>query len=310
MGELLARGQIRLQRADLLGRMPSVEPLLRGELRVAMTVNGHRGGSCASGVSWLLLLDPQARAPLLQNEATYRSLRGDPAVWFGCASFASTRLAQFTPFAVDNSLLMPCTSPFGRSEDAVFNALASALHPDTVQLHVPWSIGHRPEQGRDRSALYAQPDTPDLNQCLADLVARSGEQIHAQHPEDRLLAVAARIEDLAAGSERALVTYLGEFLAYRRSTLISHLQQVIAASKDVPDWFFGDLRSQVEANGRAIIERGPPRFAGWPEQIANADIAQRFREQALALARGLRAWPALREAAARRSEAFLASCRR
>ncbi|MCK7594592.1 hypothetical protein [Pseudomarimonas salicorniae] len=311
LGELVRDGRLRFGREELVGRMPSVEPLLRGDLRVSMAVNGHRGGSCASGVNWLLLLDPQARAGLLADEARYRQLRGDPAVWFGCSAFAATRLAQFTPFSVDNSLLLPCTSPFGRSEDAVFNALASAMHPGSVQLHVPWSVGHRPQQGRDRSALYAQADTPDVNQSLADLIMRSADEIHAEAPEARAAAIAARIEDLAAGSERNLLAYLGEFLAYRRTTLIAQMQQVLAAAQraPIPDWFFADLRAQIEANGRAVVERKPPRFAGWPEEASAAQSAARFREQAAVLARGLRAWPAIREAAAARAGDFLGSCR-
>ena len=64
-----------------------------------------------------------------------------------------------------------------------------------------------------------------------------------------------------------------------------------AAEKQPPLHWMADLRSQVEAQGKALVERGVPRFSGWPDDTDAAGAAQRFRDEAGELVAGLQAWP-------------------
>jgi len=309
LGELIGEKGIRLGREQLRGMAPSLNPLLRADARVSMTVNGHRGGSCSAGINWLLLLDARSRAGYATSDERYLALRGDPAVWFGCAAFQPVNLAAFTPFAVDNSRLMPCTSPYGRGEDAVFNALAALADGAAVQLHVPWAVGHRPEHGRDRTALINRADMTDISQCISEFIGHVANDVYAADPAVRFALMAARLEDLAGGTDSAVVSYLREYLAYRRSTLVASLQAIDKAADDAPAALRSDIRSHIEANGRAILERGLPRFAGWPEDATPADCAANFRREALALAAGLRAWPEIWKLALARRESWLERAR-
>jgi hypothetical protein len=295
-----------LSRSGLQGLSPSQSPALKAESRIALTVNGHRGAAGASGLLWLYMLDPVARAALSGDPQRYAATRDDPPVWFGTRQFLLGGGSNFTPFAVDNRRLMPPTSAYGRSEDTLFNALVLLAQGDAQLLDMPYAIGHAQEGRRDRSALLGQPDTPDINICLAQLARHVAGDLYAAEPAPRLRLFAARLDDLAGGSEATVLSYLREYLSYRRSTAVEQLQQVAAGAADAPAWWADDLRAMIEANGRAVATRGTPRFAGWPEDAGTAECVTAFRQEAGTLSAGLIAWPAAWQVALERREAWLA----
>lgn len=310
-GDLLNGRAARLAfgRQQLRGLAPSRDSVLQADARLVMTVNGHRGGCGAGGLDWMLLFDRKARQGFAPDDAAYLERRADPAVWFGSAIFRPSRIAAFTPFLVDNSQLMPCVTPFGRGEDAVYNALVALGDSSALQLHVPWAIGHLPGELRDRSGTLARANTPDINQCLAEFISHVASDVYATSVATRYGLMAARLDDLAQGSEQALVSYLREYLAYRRSSFIQNAQAALKDAADAPAAWRSDVLKQIEANGRAIIDRGVPRFGGWPKQLDNAGCVAAFRREAGLLAAGLRLWPSLWELALQRRHDWLQQAR-
>ena len=202
---------------------------------------------------------------------------------------------------------MPCTSPFGRSEDALFGALATLCRSDAVMLETPFSVGHVQEAGRERQEALQRPETPDINLCLAELARHIGGDVHARDPALRLRAYAGRLRDLSAADDVGVGNYLREYLTYLRTTVVQTLQQALATTREPPLYWAADLRSLVERNGRAILERGVPRFAGWPADLDETGCVQRFRFEADALADGLERWPHAFEAAQTLHAKLLAS---
>jgi hypothetical protein len=305
-GALGAVDGFALSRSELQGMVPSRNRALRPEARIAMTINGHRGAAGASGLSWLYMLDATGRAAFTASAETYAATRDDPPIWFGTRQFLLGGGSNFTPFAVDNRRLMPPTSPFGRGEDALFNALVLLAQGDAQLLDVPYAVGHLQEGRRDRAALLTTPETPDINTCFTELARHVGTDLYAAEVPPRLALFAARLDDLAGGSEQTVVSYLHEYLSYRRSTAVAQLQQVAAASAGAPAYWADDLRTLIETNGGAVADRGPPRFAGWAEDAGKADCAAAFRHEAGVLANGLRAWPAAWAVALEQRETWLA----
>lgn len=307
LGELVGdQRPIGMRRNALRGAVPGLDPSFRGNGRVALTLNGHRGAPGGAGIAWQLILDAQSRAGYASDDAHYRALRGDVPVWFGFRRFRVQRQAKFTPFAIDNGVLTPCTSPFGRGEDAVFNALVALGDGDALQLHVPWAVAHQPEDARDRTPLFAEPDTPDVNHCLFELIGHVASDLYATDPAPRYRLMAERLRELAAGSDATVISYLREYLAYRRSSLISELQRVLQAGGALPKGLIEDLNAQIQINARAIFERRAPRLGGWPEQASAEQCAALFRKEAITLANGLEAWPAAWEVARAHRERWLA----
>lgn len=309
LGETLAGGAaLRFGRAELEGVCPSREPLFDGGARVLLTVNGHRGGSCAASIGWVLALDAEQRAGLCSSESHYLAARGDPSVSVGFPGAYLARAATISVFAVDNSRLMPCTAP-GRAEDMAFNLLAAAAHRRSVQLQLPWTLGHLPEPGRDRSNQIPAPRNIAPNVCLAAIAGQLAAELHAESPALRLAAVAARLSDFAGGSDESLLTYLREFLVGERVGLLRTLQDAMPGTAGAPAALRTDLLAHIEANARAIVERGVPRLRGWPEDAGAGDCAAAFRGEAQVLADGLRAWPAAWDVALARRERWLADSR-
>lgn len=309
LGELLQRGAVKLDRNALRGLAPSRDLILRGDARVALTVNGHRGGSCSGGINWLLLLEPVSRAGYATDDASYLAHRADPSVWFGCNTFSPSRVANFTPFAVDNCRLMPCTSPFGRGEDSVFNALVAVSDSLAVQLHMPWAIGHLPEAGRDRSSQIGKPELLSINTVLTELIGHVAADLYADDVAPRLAFMAARMDELAQGSDTTVISYLREYLVYRRSALVSGLQRIGHPDNPMPAALRNDIKAQLNANGQAMIERGALTLADTPDLVTSADCAAQFRHESRVLAQGLRDWPAAWDYALTRREAWLERAR-
>jgi hypothetical protein len=299
-----------MTRADLQGMAPSRSAALQPDARITLTINGHRGAAGASGLTWLYMLNAAGRAQFTASREVYSATRDDPPVWFGTRRHMLGTGSNFTPFAVDNRRLLPPTSPYGRSEDVLFNALVQLAQGDARMLDVPCSIGHVQEGRRDRSALLTQPETPDINLCFAELARHVATDLYAADAAPRLALFAARLDDVAGGSDATVLSYLNEFLTYRRSTAVEQLQLVAASAADAPDYWKTDLNSLIEANARAVVERAPPRFAGWAEDASSDDCVAAFRREAATLSAGMRAWPAAWTVALEQRDTWLAGTTR
>lgn len=294
-------------REQLRGLAPARQAALRPDARAVLTVNGHRGASGSANLGWVYLLDAPGRAGMVRDRDTYVATHGDPQVWFGTRAHQVAAPGNFTPFAIDNRTLRPCTSPYGRSEDALFGALVQWSDPNAFEMNLPYSVAHVQEQRRDRGASLSSAETPDLNLCLAEMAREARSDLHARAPGQRLAMFAARMEDLGAASDRDAIAYLSEFLAYRRSALVEQLQATAERSADAPIYWGADLRQLVEANGKALIEPGAPRFAGWPADATAEECSARFRQETATLAQGIRAWPAAWEVALSENGRWLAT---
>ncbi|MEZ5465500.1 MAG: hypothetical protein R3F22_09825 [Lysobacteraceae bacterium] len=291
--------------AALRGLSPSRTPMLKGDAFVASTINGHRGDPGSGRLTWLFLLDEAARAEFTGSRERYLDTLSQPGVWYGARRFLVSDTANFTAFGIDGTRMMPCTVPHQRGEDALFGSLVRLMYPNSVALNLPYAIGHRQEGRRDRGDWLDDPESPGMAICLADLARNLGTELVADSPAQRLAGMAARLRDLSDADDSGLGRYINEFLAYRRSLLIDTLQRVMANAKSPPVYWAADVRRMVEANGKALIERPPIRFTGCPRDWDDARTLRWFREESLALANALDAWPAMWEVARVKRENWL-----
>lgn len=290
----------------LRGSVPGQHPALRAGARISVTSSGRRGAFAMAGNAWLFLLDPPSRAALLADEARYLGLRAAVPAWRGSAGHLLGEGSAAVPFCYDGSRLLPCVGA-AAGADPLFEALCGVLHADSCSLELPLSLPlcGAVERGPPISFDRAQPVA--LNDCLADLARAVAAELQAEDPVTRLAVFCARLEDLAGASDAALLAYLREYFVHQRAGLLLRLQAVAAASPDAPRPWKVDLTALIEANGRAVVERAPPRFAGWPEDLGAGDCTAEFRRQALALTAALRAWPLAWEVALSRRDGWLAA---
>lgn len=293
LGTLTAQPQYAIERNSLRGLALSRLDHLRGDARVLATHHGSYGSSRTESGIWLYQLPPADRAEFVRDRDSYLRNVEAASIGYGYRQARATSAATFTPFAFDNSVLLPCTNPLGRGEDALFSRVTALCHPGALMMELPLAIGHVQETQRQRSTRTLAALTPRINYFVSDYVQRQLPDFNAEDPAQRLGLLAAHLRDIGAASDAGCVRQLREYLAYARADLIERLQHQYDGATDAPIYWKADVRSIIEANGRALLSTDAPRLGSWPDATDNAACAQRLREETGSLADGYDAWPAL-----------------
>lgn len=293
LGAVATQAGLGLDRQSLRGLSLTDLQHFSGSKRVLTTLNGTRGASASEAVQWLYTLDSAARAEFTRDRDAYLHNIEAQTLWSGYAQAHPVRQAYLTPFAIDNSVMLPCTAAAGRREDALFHTLARFCHPDAVALNLPLSIGHIQEQARRRSQRTLEARTPHFTEFLYENLWTHLSSAMSTDPVQRLHLAAAWLEDLAAASSSDRIAHLREYLNYTRASLIANMQQQLVEARDAPVFWQTDVRSIIETNARAMLQATPPRLGNWPENIDADDCARLLSENLRSMASALHAWPQL-----------------
>jgi hypothetical protein len=293
LGDVVGTPGYAIERAALRGLALSRLDHLRGDAPILASHHGAYGSSRTESGVWLYQLPAEARAELVRDRESYLRNVEVGSIWYGYRQARAAGAASFTPFMLDNSVLLPCTNPFGRGEDSLFSRVTELLHPGALVLELPVAIGHVQEKARKRSPQTLATSTPRFNYFVGDFVRRQLPEFNAAEPAQRLGLLAAHLRDIGGADEAGCLRQLREYLAYARADLIERLQQQYDAAQDAPIYWQADVRSIIEANGKALIGKAAPRLGDWPEGIDEAGCARALREETTALAEAWEAWPAL-----------------
>ena len=277
---------------------PSRLPRLVPEARIVATMNGHRGHSGSVSSDWMYLLDPASSHDLYQDRNRYLRVIESGKVWMGPDRATTMISTPFTPFAQDLSRLPAFVAPDERGEDGTFGAITRILDGTSCVLHLPTSIGHLRDSEHKFNAPGSGAVARNFNYFLVDFLARCEDDLFAGTPQARLAATAARLDDLAAATDRDLLRMLSDYLQATYSGHIQRLQSVAnAAGPKAPVYWMADLQSVVKANAKALLYDGPPRLAGWPVDLDAAGCAAHLRRDLQRFAAMMRAWPEIWQAA-------------
>lgn len=273
--------------------------------RVLATAQGAYGSSRTESGLWLYQLDADSRSDFWCDRASYLANIEAQHIWYGMAQARAANMAYFTPFAFDNSELLPCTNAIGRGEDALFSAVSHFLHPQALVLELPVAIGHVQETARKRSPVTLAASTPRFNHFVSEFVQRQFGLFIASDPTQRLHLLAELLRDVAGADEMARIAHLREYLNYMRADSIDRLQQQFEAVKNAPVYWQADVRSIIEANGKALIAKSTPRLGDWPEDADASACAAMLASELRGLADAWAAWPAAWAAAREQGERLL-----
>lgn len=293
LGSLTGGTDYAIERNALRGLPLSRLDHLDGDAPILTTHHGSYGSSRTESGTWLYQLPAEERAELVRDRDSYLRNVELGSIWYGCRQARAASAATFTPFAFDNTFLLPCTNPVGRGEDALFSQVVRLCHSKALTLELPVAVGHVQETPRKRSARTLAAHTPRFNYFISDFVQRQLSEFYADEPGQRLQLLGAHLRDVGAASERGRLHQLREYLAYARADLIERLQQQYDGAQDAPVYWQADVRSIIEANGRALIAKAPPRLGDWSETADDKACAALLRNETLQLAEAYEAWPAL-----------------
>ncbi len=284
-----------------LGRLDLLSP----DARIATTQNGSYGSSRTASGLWLYQLGADSRAEFWRDRESY--LRNVEAQYLHCGVDQARvdEVAGFTPFTLDNSGFLPCTSPVGRAEDSLGSALTRYCLPDALTIELPVAIGHVQETARKRSTQTLAASQPRVNDFLRDFVRRQSGLFKAEDPGQRMVFLAEVLRDLSRASAAEREAHLREYLSYVRADVIDRLQHQIEAANEAPVYWQADARAIVQANAKMLLASAPPRLADWPEDIDAPGCALALSAELDTMADACEHWPALWQHAAEQGEKLL-----
>jgi len=303
-----ARGRHELSRDALAGLNLGRLDLLKPDARIVTTHHGSYGSSRSESTLWLYhSIDAAGREEFWRDRDSYNRNLEAHYVLHGADRVRVVELPGFTPFALDNSVLLPCTNPVGRAEDSLGSALTRYCLPAAVALELPVAIGHVQESLRARFAVTQGASLPRVNDFLRELVSRQFGLFKAQDPGQRLEFLAHVMRDLAHASAADRVEHLREYRRFVHAGLIDRLQRQLESVNLAPLYWRADVRAIVQANARELLASdAAPRLAEWPQDIDAAGCARALAAELESMADACEHWPALWNHAAEQGEKLLA----
>lgn len=295
------------QRGHADGMMPSALQWFQPDARVQYTTNGHRGHTGAATIEWLYLLDQPGFESFAADKTQYLKTLNETLVWHGVKQPMLGQTGNFTPFMIDHRSVLPVTLPEGRSEDRLFAALNQMLSPEALCCDVPMAVAHQQEGSQARQQHLEEAHTPTLNLFIGDWLKAHVGKLQAQDPAVRMRAVAATLMDWSKASDQDLLFSMKDFLSHRRAMLIENLQEALNANPQAPVHWVADVRRMVELNAKVLIDYPTPRFADMPANANDEACVRVLRSRVDLLARGLRVWPQVFDAALTLRERWWAS---
>jgi hypothetical protein len=286
-----------------LGRLGS----LKADARVVSTHHGSYGSSRSESTLWLYhAIDAAGREEFWRDRESYARNMQAHHILYVADRARVVDVPGFTPFALDNSVLLPCTNPVGRAEDSLGSALTHYCLPDSVSLELPVAIGHVQESLRKRFSNTQGATQPRVNDFLRDFVSQQFGVFKSEHPGERLTFLSHVLRDLARASVTERIEVLREFRRSVHAGIIDRLQRQLETTAAAPIYWQADVRAIVQANAKELLASGAaPRLAEWPHDIDAAGCARALSGELDTMADACEHWPALWQHAAEQGERLL-----
>jgi len=281
--------------------------LLHADARIVTTHHGSCGSSRSESNLWVYhAIDRIGREELWQDRASYDRNHRAHHMLYAASKARVLDVPGFTPFALDNSAMLPCTNPVGRAEDSLGSALTRYCRPDDVAFDLPVAIGHVQESLRARFPITRDADPPRVNDFLREFVKRQFGTSMAEDPGQRLIFLGQVMRDLSGASVAKRVEHLREYLSFVHAGVIERLQQQLEAVPDAPAYWQADVRAIVQVNAKRLLASdAAPRLAEWAADIGAAECVAALSAELDAMAEVCEGWGQVWRYAAEQGEKLL-----
>ena len=300
-------GRYALGRDALRGMSLDRLDLLDANARIVTTHHGSCGSSRSESNLWVYhAIDRIGREELWRDRASYEHNSQAHHMLYAVSKARVLGVAGFTPFALDNSAMLPCTNPVGRAEDSLGSALLRYCRPDAAALELPVAIGHVQEALRARFPITRDVNPPRVNDFLREFVKRQFGTSMAEEPGQRMALLAHVMRDLSGASVAKRVEHLRGYLSFVHADIIERLQGQLEAATDAPVYWQADVRAIVQANAKRLLaSNAAPRLAEWAPEIDATACATALSAELDAMAEVCEGWGRVWEYAAGQGEKLL-----
>ena len=295
-------GQNHLKPASLTNATALQTSELHPDSPILMTECGSLGCPGTDRNTWLPDMAPDSLKRMLISEQKTNNALNSRLVWSGRSHphFAPRpNMSQITGF--DNRQMLPPYLPIERGEDRLFGNMLDFVFPSAVTLDYPWAVPHLPIPQREwyeEDLDFTPGDSFPL--FFFETVLAQKSACLSSLPTERLKALSAWFNDLAAAPADSLTAMYRDTRLQSASELLQHLNSLLAEGESTPtDWqdYLKNGIKQLNADMDQVSREDFP-VKGLPAAMEGAELIAFWQETWADFATALNAWPAIRKAAA------------
>ena len=268
---------------------------LGGDSPVLISTNGVFGDPGTGTPHWLYQIDDDGTlADVTGSAESYRACATRRNLWRGKRGLAVVpdfTLMLTTCTGLDNSRLLPPTSPEGRNEDKVLGDAVKYLYPSSLSLAFPWGLLHLPDPERTwLPESLDQPWCPGSLGLLGSLMRGAGRVCLATSAERRAAFGAEVCRSLGEAGEREFRDHVAAQVLTERTDMVGRLRGLLARRPSASEYWVADVKRIIAANTAPLNAPGRP----WQAVLGPGDpavVERDFRGLLNDYADALDAWP-------------------
>jgi len=263
--------------------------------KVLVTAFGLAGDSGMDASNYLLGLDNEQRARLLESEEVYRQMlmnhrciratRG-PAISEG--PFCTAMNVAF-----DNTEFLPPFMPVQRNSDGIFAQLIRATCPGGMFGYLPWTVNHK----RPGSKLREIQTRMRISDIIYHIVGGYAPISYYSSPEQNLTGLSGTLTEIGSLPVNEFERQIKLIFWQLHTRKIGQLELLLKKYGEKPDFWSGDVRTHIQELKDAMVAENFVVPRDLDESIEAQTALERTQQLILKLADLLRHWNAIREAA-------------
>lgn len=268
--------------------------------RVLVSQSGSIGDPGSGSAVWVALLPVDVSASLFEIAGDLGQSVQPRNCWLGRSQTVFEPRAVMSQLTgLDNSQFLPPYFPLHRGQDKIFGAMVEFLHPDGVTADLPFAIPHLPIPARawsEGQQAFQLPFT--LGHYMHDHVTSLIQACSASDPLLRSQWLSQEFLSLANAPRERLVDGAADHWTQQRIDWLKHLSQALGQCSDGPAAQVRFLQNSIRELQTCNIRDFHHEPLSGPNGMQGEPVLDYWRDAWGHFAAGLRAWPAIREAAA------------
>ncbi len=273
---------------------------LHADAPVLITQCGSLGDPGTGNNGWLFHLGQDSVDRMLSSQGGLRSAFENRQYWLGRTMPTFSKRATMSQVTgLDNSHILPPYFPVFRGEDLIFGMVLNFLYPDSLTLDYDWAVPHLPIQERKGNIEGDSTTIVGSIELCVDYIAHRQPVDPGVSFDTRLEALCLLLLELSENSNEGILAIFHSELARTRVETMRTLNDKISdTNPQSQDWVAYLKRCMAENVKTLQSPAALGNIAGIPDDMDDESIVEQIKTFAGEYALALRAWPAIRKAAA------------